>query len=171
MLDGCTDWPEDFIRRYREQGYWQGVPLGQLLREQAQRTPQQEALVDGNRRWSYAELDQQADRLAAGLAERGLVAGQRVLVQLPNIAEFFALTFALLPSLYADARQRSDGLYQARIPQVVFATGTKRTVQRLAATTHVGLGNASSWVVRLHDSRSMRTVIYAPHGRLRKVVD
>ena len=81
------------------------------------------------------------------------------------------LTFALLPSLYADARQRSDGLYQARIPQVVFATGTKRTVQRLAATTHVGLGNASSWVVRLHDSRSMRTVIYAPHGRLRKVVD
>ncbi|MCF8989811.1 AMP-binding protein, partial [Pseudomonas carnis] len=124
MLDGCTDWPEDFIRRYREQGYWQGVSLGQLLREQAQRTPQREALVDGNRRWRYAELDQHADRLAAGLAERGLVAGQRVLVQLPNIAEFFSLTFALLrlgviPVFALPAHREHELAHLAHLSQAV----------------------------------------------------
>ncbi|OLF53559.1 (2,3-dihydroxybenzoyl)adenylate synthase [Pseudomonas chlororaphis] len=96
MLEGCTDWPEDFIQRYRQQGYWQGVPLGQVLREQARLTPDREALVQDQRRWSYAELDRRADRLAAGLAELGIGPGQRVLVQLPNIAEFFSLMFALL---------------------------------------------------------------------------
>jgi 2,3-dihydroxybenzoate-AMP ligase len=124
MLDGCTDWPDDFIRRYREHGYWQGVPLGQLLREQAQRTPHKEALVDGLRRWRYAELDLQADRLAAGLADRGLRAGQRVLVQLPNIAEFFSLTFALLrlgviPVFALPAHREHELLHLAQLSQAV----------------------------------------------------
>ncbi|MCJ7956922.1 MAG: AMP-binding protein [Pseudomonas sp.] len=124
MLDGCTDWPDDFIRRYREQGYWRGVPLGELLREQARRTPDKEALVDGSRRWSYAELDHEADRLAAGLAERGLVAGQRVLVQLPNIAEFFSLTFALLtlgviPVFALPAHREHELAHLAHLSQAV----------------------------------------------------
>ncbi|GAB7529037.1 (2,3-dihydroxybenzoyl)adenylate synthase [Pseudomonas sp. 3A(2025)] len=124
MLDGCTDWPDDFIRRYREQGYWRGVPLGELLREQARRTPHKEALVDGSRRWSYAELDHQADSVAAGLADRGLLAGQRVLVQLPNIAEFFSLTFALLrlgaiPVFALPAHREHELAHLAQLSQAV----------------------------------------------------
>ncbi|MGO1068874.1 (2,3-dihydroxybenzoyl)adenylate synthase [Lysobacter sp. CA199] len=95
MLKGCEPWPEDLAQRYRERGYWQGRTLGELLRAQAERNPQRIAVIDGERRWTYGELDSRADRLAAGLHRLGLRAGERVLVQLPNIAEFASLFFAL----------------------------------------------------------------------------
>jgi mycobactin salicyl-AMP ligase len=37
---------------------------------------------------SYAELDERADRAAAGLAALGIAPGDRVLLQLPNSGEF-----------------------------------------------------------------------------------
>lgn len=131
MLEGCTDWPEDFIQRYRQQGYWQGAPLGQLLREQAQRTPEREALVDGPRRWRYADLDLHADRLASGLAERGIGAGDRVLVQLPNIAEFFSLMFALVrlgavPVFALPAHREHELRHLAELSQAVAYVITDR---------------------------------------------
>jgi len=124
MLEGCIDWPEDFIRRYQQRGYWQGLSLGQLLHQQAQLNPTREALVDGQRRWTYAELDQRADQLAAGLADQGIRAGQRVLVQLPNIAEFFSLTFALLrlgaiPVFALPAHREHELLHLAQLSQAV----------------------------------------------------
>ncbi|MFJ8313362.1 MULTISPECIES: (2,3-dihydroxybenzoyl)adenylate synthase [unclassified Streptomyces] len=95
MLDGCTFWPEEFAARYRERGYWPGRTLGSLLRERAGAAPDAVAVIDGDRRWTYRELDERADRLAAGLRELGLSAGDRVVVHLPNIAEFLELSFAL----------------------------------------------------------------------------
>ncbi len=54
------------------------------------------ALVDGQRRVSFAELDERANRLAAGLRELGIGAGDCVLLQLPNGAAFVESLFALL---------------------------------------------------------------------------
>ncbi|KAF1009810.1 MAG: 2,3-dihydroxybenzoate-AMP ligase [Pseudomonas fluorescens] len=124
MLEGCTDWPDDFVRHYRQQGYWQGLPLGDLLREQARLTPDAEALVDATRRWRYAELDLHADRLASGLAALGIAPGERVLVQLPNIAEFFSLLFALLrlgavPVLALPAHREHELRHLAQLSQAV----------------------------------------------------
>ncbi|MEU6665604.1 AMP-binding protein [Streptomyces sp. NPDC046727] len=95
MLEGFTPWPKDFADRYRERGYWSGRTLGSLLRERAGATPDAVAVVDGERRWTYSEVDKRADRLASGLHEIGLAPGDRVLVHLPNIAEFVELSFAL----------------------------------------------------------------------------
>ncbi|MCP3144862.1 (2,3-dihydroxybenzoyl)adenylate synthase [Pyxidicoccus xibeiensis] len=94
-LAGCTGWPEDLASRYREAGYWRGETFGQLLRERAQRHGERTALVSGEQRWSYAELDNRADRLAAGFHALGIRAGDRVVVQLPNVAAFFEVIFAL----------------------------------------------------------------------------
>lgn len=87
--------PGEFARRYREAGYWRGETLGSLLREWAARPEPRTAIVDGERRWTYAELDARADRLAAGLLALGIGPGMPVVVQLPNSATFAAVSIAL----------------------------------------------------------------------------
>ncbi|WP_375591671.1 (2,3-dihydroxybenzoyl)adenylate synthase [Chitiniphilus eburneus] len=94
MTDVIT-WPEDFSQRYRELGYWQGQTLGGMLRERAAIHGDNTAIVCGVRRWRYTELNARADALAAGFLRLGLRSGDRVVVQLPNIAEFFSVIFAL----------------------------------------------------------------------------
>ncbi|MER5388198.1 (2,3-dihydroxybenzoyl)adenylate synthase [Saccharopolyspora sp. NPDC002686] len=88
-------WPPEFADRYRAAGYWRGYTFGQMLRERAAEHPDRIAVVDGERQVSYRALDVRADRLAAGLRETGIGKGDRVVVQLPNIAEFFDVCFAL----------------------------------------------------------------------------
>jgi 2,3-dihydroxybenzoate-AMP ligase len=91
-------WPAEFAGRYRAAGHWRGQTFGQMLRERAECHPDRTAVVDpagAGRRWSYAELDARADRLAAGLIATGIGRGDRVVVQLPNVAEFFETVFAL----------------------------------------------------------------------------
>src|SRR5690348_5466867 len=95
MLSGFVDWPDEFVARYREAGYWRGERLGEMLRARAQAAPTRLAVVDGARRWTYRDLDERADRMASGLRRLGVAQEQRVLVQLPNIAEFLTLCFAL----------------------------------------------------------------------------
>ena len=70
--------------------------VDQILRETVARTPQAEALVDGERRFTYAELDRAVDNVAANLTARGLRPGDRVALLLGNRAEFaFALFGAI----------------------------------------------------------------------------
>ncbi|MBA8824424.1 2,3-dihydroxybenzoate-AMP ligase [Saccharopolyspora lacisalsi] len=95
MLSGCPTWPEEFARYYRQAGYWRGETFGELLRRGAEEHGERIALVDDRRRISYRELDARADRLTAGLRELGVEYQDRVVVQLPNIAEFFEVCFAL----------------------------------------------------------------------------
>jgi 2,3-dihydroxybenzoate-AMP ligase len=95
MLDGCRPWPAELAASYRAAGYWRDRTLGEELRDWAGRHGDRIALVDGDRRLSYADLDAAADRLAAGLHHTGFDPGDRVVVQLPNIAELVIVIFAL----------------------------------------------------------------------------
>jgi long-chain acyl-CoA synthetase len=61
-----------------------GTSMSSLVREAAQRRPGAPAVVDGDRRLTWGELDALVDRTAAGYAASGLVPGDRVGVQLPN---------------------------------------------------------------------------------------
>lgn len=113
MLPGCVPWPEEFAHRYRQEGYWQGVTLGGVLGECADRYGDRTALVAGERRWTYRELDRHASALAAGLDRLGVRTGDRVIVQLPNLPELVALCFALFrlgapPVLALPAHRRSE---------------------------------------------------------------
>ncbi|WP_347267825.1 (2,3-dihydroxybenzoyl)adenylate synthase [Paracoccus sp. (in: a-proteobacteria)] len=91
-----TPWPPELARRYREAGYWIDQPLTQILDAQLAANPDAEALICGARRLSYGDLDRQARHLAARLARAGFGHGDTALVQLPNLAEFFVVFFALL---------------------------------------------------------------------------
>ncbi|MEU0236365.1 AMP-binding protein [Nocardiopsis sp. NPDC006198] len=88
-------WPEEARERYRAAGFWREEVLADVLARQAQRRPDAVALVDGDRRWTYAELASEAGAVAAGLHRRGVRRGDRVVVQLPNRAEFLLLWFGL----------------------------------------------------------------------------
>ncbi|MFI2641046.1 (2,3-dihydroxybenzoyl)adenylate synthase [Streptomyces sp. NPDC018610] len=91
-------WPDDVAERYRAAGYWRGETFGGMLRERAAAHPDRTALVDPSprrRTWTYRELDEAADRLAAGFAAYGIGRGDRVVVQLPNVGEFVEVVFAL----------------------------------------------------------------------------
>ncbi|RBY74309.1 AMP-dependent synthetase [Geodermatophilus sp. TF02-6] len=61
-----------------------GSSLSALVRTAARERAQAPAVVAGRERLTWAELDAQVDRAAAGYAARGLTPGERVAVQLPN---------------------------------------------------------------------------------------
>ena len=61
----------------------------------AARFPDREALVDGDRRWTWAQLDAAARRTAAGLRRRGIAAGDRVVLLLRNRGAFVVANAAL----------------------------------------------------------------------------
>ncbi|WP_330311066.1 AMP-binding protein [Streptomyces sp. NBC_00523] len=97
--DDAPAWPAEFAARYRAAGHWRGETFTSMLRERAEAHGDRVALVDPapeRRAWAYRELDERAARLAAGFRARGIAKGDRVVVQLPNIAEFAEVVFALL---------------------------------------------------------------------------
>nr|WP_318382774.1 (2,3-dihydroxybenzoyl)adenylate synthase EntE [uncultured Enterobacter sp.] len=89
-----TRWPDEFARRYREKGYWQDLPLTDILTRHAH--SEAVAVVDGEHRFSYQALNQAADNLAGRLCAQGIRRGDTALVQLGNVAEFYITFFALL---------------------------------------------------------------------------
>ncbi|SEF72007.1 (2,3-dihydroxybenzoyl)adenylate synthase [Paenibacillus sp. UNC499MF] len=113
MSEDYPYWPDEFVRKYREAGCWRGETFGGMLRERAAAHGGRTAIVGGEERVSYAELDLKADRLAAGLKGLGIRKGDRVVVQLPNVPVFFDVIFALfrlgaLPVFALPLHRRSE---------------------------------------------------------------
>ena len=69
--------------------------LGDLLRRTAARTPARPAVRHGDVSWTYAELDTVCNRLAHGLAARGLGRGDRLALLSRNSHAFVAIRFAV----------------------------------------------------------------------------
>ncbi|MFD4340101.1 (2,3-dihydroxybenzoyl)adenylate synthase [Streptomyces anulatus] len=96
MTADVVGWPATDAEKYRNAGYWRGESFAQFLSARTRAYGDRTAVVDDRTRLSYAELDEQSDRVARGLADLGIAAGDRVLVQLPNRVEFLLLWFALM---------------------------------------------------------------------------
>ncbi|RRS03779.1 (2,3-dihydroxybenzoyl)adenylate synthase [Aquabacterium soli] len=95
MLEGFVPFPDDFAARYRAQGYWRDQSLAQEFADVFERYAERTALIDGERRYTYAQLDEVSSNLALNLLELGLKPLDRVVPTLPNVAEFVVLYFAL----------------------------------------------------------------------------
>jgi len=76
--------------------YPRGLCLHRLFEEQAGRTPDAVAVVEGSRRLTYRELDERADRLAGHLRGRGVTAESRVGLLVERSAEMVAAMLAVL---------------------------------------------------------------------------
>jgi 2,3-dihydroxybenzoate-AMP ligase len=121
MMDGFTGWPNHLATLYRQEGYWRGESVLSLL---PAAFGDREAVVCGSQRWTYAELDLAARRLAAGLRHLGVRPGDRFVVQLPNVAEFLVATFALfhlraLPVFALPAHRASEITHLCSVSQAV----------------------------------------------------
>jgi len=121
ISDHTVPWPATEADRFAAAGYWAGLPLGELLREVAGRTPDAPALIDAadGTRLTHAELAERADAAAVRLLDLGLAPGHRMLVQLGNGWEFVVLTLACLracivPVMALPAHRRTELTYLAR---------------------------------------------------------
>jgi long-chain acyl-CoA synthetase len=87
--------------------------------------PDHEALACNDQRWTYRQLDAEVNRIAHGLAARGLQAGERVVMFISNRAEFVSVLFALqkLGAIAVPVGTREQGPGLAYIVQQCGAVG------------------------------------------------
>jgi 2,3-dihydroxybenzoate-AMP ligase len=118
MLTGCTPWPPELAADYRRQGYWAGQTLGDLVDDWAAAYGGREAIISGDERISYRELQRRVDRLAHHLLRLGLRPPERLVMQLPNVPEFIYLYYAcakvgVLPVMALPAHRYAEISYLA----------------------------------------------------------
>ncbi|MGD2098107.1 MAG: class I adenylate-forming enzyme family protein [Desulfobacterales bacterium] len=73
----------------------ESLTLGQVLEKAAAESPDKVAIVDDDRRITYAALNATVDALAAGLAGLGFEKGDRVAIYMKNSLEFVTAFYAL----------------------------------------------------------------------------
>jgi 2,3-dihydroxybenzoate-AMP ligase/mycobactin salicyl-AMP ligase len=94
-LEGFTPYKKEDADKYNRLRWWSGIPMGDFLDKAADIYPDKEALVDGEKRLTYAQLKNKTDKLAIGFINLGIKPLDRILIQLPNWAEFIYTYFAL----------------------------------------------------------------------------
>jgi 2,3-dihydroxybenzoate-AMP ligase len=95
VLDGVVPFPPEDAARWRAKGYWQDKPLRDEFAAVFERYAPRVALIDGERSYTYRDVDEASTRLALNLLELGLRPLDRAVLTLPNVAEFVILYFAL----------------------------------------------------------------------------
>lgn len=153
MLDGCTPHLPETIGRYYDRGYYEGAALPQLLAEHALTYTTRTALVHGERRLTYRELNRGVDRMAAGLTLRGVRAGDRVIVQLPNVPELVIAFYALMRA----------GAFPVVAPTSLRADEIGHLVRVTEAAAYMGPG-----VHHGFDHAKMASMVSDDHPRLRR---
>ncbi|ANZ19035.1 2,3-dihydroxybenzoate-AMP ligase [Streptomyces noursei ATCC 11455] len=86
----------DRAAAYRDAGLWRQELVSDLVLDRCRAQPDRCALVDGDRRMTYAELARAVHEAAGRLRTQGIAPGDRVCVQLPNCLEYVVLVLALL---------------------------------------------------------------------------
>ena len=71
------------------------ISVGQILERGAAQVPHKIAVVDGELRMSYAELNRTADALAAALVDIGIKKGDRAAIYMTNSYELMVSFYAL----------------------------------------------------------------------------
>ncbi len=117
-----------------------GLTIGQMLEQAATKHPDRDALVDvaAGKRWTFAELNDEVERLALGLYSLGIRTGHRVGIWAPNCAEWVLTQYAtaklgaILVNINPAYRthELSYVLKQAGIELVVSATSYKSSDYR-----------------------------------------
>lgn len=94
-LEGFRNYMKKDAEKYNKYRWWLGLTWGDIFNKATDLYPQREALVDDTSRYTYSELREKVDRLAASLIGLGIRQGDFAMIQLPNWNEFILSYFAL----------------------------------------------------------------------------
>jgi len=122
--DGVVPWPPEDAARFRAEGYWEDRPLAEPFFAQADAWPDRTAIIDGDQRMTYGDLAARVDGTAQRLLDLGIVADDRILVQLPNCAEFVIFVLACfrtgaVPVMALPAHRSHELTYLAELSESV----------------------------------------------------
>ncbi len=95
MLEGANPFPKDFVDLYYRKRWWSGLSFGEMLDRTCDLYPYKEALVAGEVRLTYQQLREWTDRAAIAFLKLGIKKLDRVLLQIPNWAEFVYAYYGL----------------------------------------------------------------------------
>jgi 2,3-dihydroxybenzoate-AMP ligase len=94
VLEGFVRYPESFVKKYKEKGYWMDRTLGEEFDEWVNRYRDRLALTYMGNDVSYSEMAEKVNRLSLHLIDLGLRPYDRIILQLPNEPEFVYCYFA-----------------------------------------------------------------------------
>ncbi len=96
-MEGFTPWPKEFAEKYRADGYWLDRTISEVMDECfAKYGPRTALITPGGRVLTYGELGNLVTRLALHLVNLGLRKYDRLILQMPNMAEVVITYLATL---------------------------------------------------------------------------
>jgi 2,3-dihydroxybenzoate-AMP ligase len=122
-MDGFTPWPKEFADKYRADGYWLGKTISEVMDERFSRYAPRTALVtDDGRQFTYQELGKLVTRLALHLNALGLNTYDRLILQMPNVAEVVitylaSLKAGVIPIMALAAHREAEIGYFAQLSE------------------------------------------------------
>ena len=102
-------------------------PVHDLLRHSAGRHPTKVAMIDGNRSFTYRQLDEYSDRFADALAGLGVEKGDFVGILAPNCAEF-AIAFCGISKAGAVATTLNPSYREREVAHQITDSATETLV-------------------------------------------
>ncbi|AEG51251.1 o-succinylbenzoate--CoA ligase [Sphingobium chlorophenolicum L-1] len=104
-----------------------GTPLGMALSAQARATPDRSAMTIGGRSWTFAAFDALANQRAQSFLVKGMVAGDRVILSMPNRVDYLLSAFALW-KIGATPCPVSDRLNEEEFRAIVALSGARHAI-------------------------------------------
>jgi 2,3-dihydroxybenzoate-AMP ligase len=130
-MEGFTPWPKDLADKYRSAGYWIDRTISEVMDESfARYAPRTALITSGGRELTYGELGKLSTRLALHLANIGLRTYDRLILQMPNIAEVVitylgALKAGVIPIMALFAHREAEISFFAELSEArAIAVGT-----------------------------------------------
>lgn len=95
IKNGFVPYPQERAKLYTEQGCWQAENHFQFLHSVQKKYANNIALQQGDKSLTYAELFSYAISYGKHLNQQGIQEGDYILLQSPNVIEFFVVLFGL----------------------------------------------------------------------------
>ena len=83
------------LEKFYDENVWEHMTLGEFITNCAKTYKDKTAIVDGDTRLSYNDLDELSNKYANGLLKAGFKKGDKIVLQLPNCYEFIVISFAM----------------------------------------------------------------------------
>ena len=171
-----TSWQcfsDETAQKYQDLGYWEPLTLGEHLENWSETFGSRIALVEGDEKLTYEELNNKANQLCSGFLNLGIKKGDKVVVQLPNSIVFVLVSFALfkmgaIPIMAMPAHRESelDGIFKLAQPTAYiveknylgfnYTDMAHRLCERHAGIKHLLINDAAQDFLKTNQSFSLQ---------------